>query len=159
MKKQGKELLKSAFNNNHNNVSVLIRKICGELIGTGAYRDVYIFKGDDDYVVKVERDMSNGNFANICEWRNYINNKDWNFLGKYLAECTHINQTGEILIQERVYHKDKTLYPKKIPKYFTDLKTTNFGWTKKGKFVSCDYSFFVMLTNSKGGLLKNAKWW
>jgi hypothetical protein len=135
----------------------IIKSICDEQIGTGVYRDVYVLKQNPKYVVKVERDMSKGSFANAMEWRNYIDNKDWNLLKEWLAPCELINETGEILIQKRVSWEGKCRkdLPKYIPDVFTDTKIMNFGWIGK-KFVCCDYSSLLLGTKGK---MKHAKWW
>lgn len=133
-----------------------IKFLCGEQIGEGLYRDVYVLKQNPNYVVKVEADPSRTTFANVTEWRNYIDNKDWKFLALWLASCEAINETGQILIQERVNwnNKKRKDYPKYIPSVFTDLKLKNFGWIGD-RFVCCDYSMFV-LGEVK---MKYAKWW
>ena len=68
-------------------------------------------------MVKVERNMKNGDFANVCEWRNYKNNKEWDWFEKWLSPCELISIDGRFLIQRRAYHKDKSEYPKKNTKY------------------------------------------
>src|SRR5687768_14078137 len=88
-------------------VNYVRKRICGELLGKGMYRDVFVLKAYPSYVVKIERNMSIGNFANAMEWRNFINNQEWTQLGPWLAPCEFINQTGTILIQERVYSDGK----------------------------------------------------
>lgn len=157
-KRQYKEVLELLSGKTVNQVH---KTLCGELLGTGCYRDVYVFKQFPDYVIKIERDMSTGNFANAMEFRNYINNKDWNLLSGWLASCELINVTGSVLIQERVYWDGKRRkdYPKYVPAIFTDLKLKNFGWIGE-RFVCCDYSFFpvfiIMVGKNK---MKYAKWW
>lgn len=124
-------------------VKQFIKKFCGEKIGEGCYRDVYIFKPDDRYVVKIEKDPSEARFANVTEWRNWIENKEWVQFSKYLAPCEAINETGQILVQRRVTRHiddDTKKFPKKIPSLFTDLKYFNFGWIGD-QFVCYDYSF------------------
>ncbi len=138
-------------------VNQTIKLICGDKIGSGAHRDVYILKQNPEYVVKIERDMSNGNFANVTEWRNYIDNKYWTWFEQWLAPCEMINETGQILIQRRVVPGRRKDYPKYIPKRFTDLKITNFGWIGD-RFVCCDYSYLMELME-RGNKLKYAKWW
>lgn len=137
------------------NINQCVRILCGEQIGEGLHRDVYVLKQNSDYVVKVERDPSRTNFANVMEWRNYVDNKDWKKLSCWLAPCEMINETGQILIQQRVYHNRKRKdYPKYIPSIFTDLKLKNFGWIGD-KFVCCDYPLFI-ISECK---MKYAKWW
>lgn len=134
-------------------------KICGKVIGKGMYRTVYELKRDPDYVVKIERDPSRGTFANVTEWRNYINNKDWNYLKDWLAPCIGINETGQVLIQQRIRHGRRKDYPKYVPAIFTDLKLSNFGWIGD-KFVCCDYSYFTPYIITAGkSKMKYAKWW
>jgi hypothetical protein len=136
----------------------LKKRICGKQIGVGLYRDVYVLKSNPNYVVKIERDMSTATFANVTEWRNYINNKEWKWFAEWLAPCEMINTNGQVLIQRRVEHRKREDYPKYIPGVFTDLKLQNFGWIGD-RFVCCDYSFipffFIKVGKSK---MKYAKW-
>lgn len=140
-----------------NNPNTIANRICGELIGKGLYRDVYVFKQNPDYVVKIERDMAIGNFANATEWRNYINNKEWKWLEQWLAPCELINLTGQILIQQRVEHRPRKFYPTHVPACFTDLKLANFGFIGD-RFVCCDYSFLTFVMKSSKAM-RYAKWW
>lgn len=139
-----------------------IRKlICGELIGLGLYRNVYVLKDNPAYVVKIENDMRHCVFANATEWMNYINNKEFKFLEEWLAPCEMISQTGQVLIQQRVYRdgKKKKDYPKHVPTMLTDLKYENFGWIG-ARFCCCDYSFMLTVTAAVGSKkFKRANWW
>src|SRR5687768_12087626 len=133
------------------------KKYCGKKLGSGLYRDVYIFKPDDRYVVKIERNMGTGAFANATEWRNYINNRQWTQLGPWLAPCEAISNSGQILIQQRavrIVDGGSKEYPSKIPSLLTDTKFFNFGWIGK-KFVCFDYSFLL----SCDFKMKKVKWW
>lgn len=146
---------------NGKSVNQVYKCLCGELLGKGVYRDVYVFKKYPAYVIKIERDMTRANFANVTEFRNYIQHKDWKFLSDWLAPCEIINQTGSILIQERVTWDGKRRkdYPKYVPAMFTDLKLKNFGWIGD-RLVCCDYSFipFYIVKVGKNSM-KYAKWW
>lgn len=130
------------------------RAFCGEKIGRGVYRDVYICKVDPHFVVKIERDMSEGYFTNVMEWRNWIDNKDWKQLSNWLAPCEAITESGQLLIQRRVQQYKSRPFPEKIPAIFTDLKRQNFGWIGQ-RFVCCDYPLFLI----RGFYWKKAKWW
>ena len=142
------------------NISIvqLKKRICGEQIGKGLYRNVYVLKQNPNYVVKIEGDLTTTQFANVTEWRNYINNKEWKWFEEWLAPCEMINETGQVLIQRRIEHKRRKDYPKYIPVMFTDLKLKNFGWIGD-RFVCCDYSFipFYIITTGKSKM-KYAKW-
>lgn len=137
-------------------VSQVKKKLCGKLLGSGLYRDVYECKINPKYVIKIERDPSLAAFANVTEWRNYQNNLEWRFINSWLAPCILINETGQVLIQERVSTEGKRRkdYPKYVPSLFTDLKLKNFGWIGD-RFVCCDYSYML---NSEPKM-KYAKWW
>lgn len=129
------------------------------MLGAGHFRDVYVLKQNPKYVVKIVRDPSRGSFANVTEWINYINNREWKFLAPYLAECELINETGQVMVQRRVEHRSKKEYPKEIPALFTDTKYKNFGWIGD-RFVCCDYSFIPIYFIVKGkSKFKRVKWW
>ncbi len=130
----------------YGDVNKLVKALCGELLGSGVYRDVYAFSGFPEYVIKIERDMNKGIFANVTEWRNYIDNAEFKWLEQQLAPCILINQTGQVLVQRRVEHRARKEYPKFIHWIFTDVKLSNFGWIGN-RFVCCDYSFLKMDLN------------
>lgn len=132
------------------------RALCGKKIGEGAYRRVYVLKQNKEFVIKIEKNYSNGDFANVMEWRNWVNNRDWKFLGPWLAPCEMINETGTILIQRRVYHRRRKDYPTHIPVFLTDTKLQNFGWIGE-QFVCCDYAFLPLSITGKS--MKRARWW
>lgn len=134
-----------------------VHSLCGQHIGSGLYRDVYVLKQDHRWVVKVERDMTTGVFANVTEWRNWIMNKEFTRVSKFLAPCVSINEYGNVLIQRRVRRVidgDKRLFPARIPNWLTDTKINNFGWIGN-QFVCCDYSFLVNCAFK----MKRAKYW
>lgn len=124
-------------------VKQVVKSICGEKLSHGCYRDVYVLKSNPDYVIKIERDMTKAMFANVTEWRNYIENKDWEKFGHWLAPCEMINETGQIMIQRRVERwvdNPKKRFPGKIPSLFSDRKKNNFGWIGD-QLVCFDYSW------------------
>lgn len=142
-------------------IATIQKSICGELLGRGVYRDVYVLKFNPEFVVKIERDPGTGQFANVTEWRNYNDFKDWDLLKDWLAPIELISETGQVMIQRRVSleGKRKKDFPAKIPWPFSDLKYKNFGWLN-GRFVCCDYSWFRYPTRKpKEGDLVTAKWW
>lgn len=144
--------------NSVNGKSLRIQKnfLCGELLDYGIHRDVYLSKHDSRYVIKIERDMSEGAFANVCEWRTWINNKDWKDLSKWLARSYLITEKGNLLVQQRVYFYKSREYPEKIPSLFTDLKKSNYGWVGN-QLKCCDYASLLM--NNHSLRLKKANWW
>lgn len=122
--------------------SDFIKQVCGDILGEGSYRDVYAMKDFPKLVIKIERSMDEANFANVTEFRNYINNRFWLALKDWLAPCWGITSDGVMMIQRRVTFRDPKHYPALIPSVFTDTKYSNYGWIGK-KFVACDYSFLT----------------
>lgn len=149
----------SIIKNTPNLTKSFEKKYCGDFIGSGIYRDVYIFKHDDRFVVKLERDIyKNGlSFQNVGEWRNWCEHLHYDAVAKFLAPCLTINRSGQILIQRRATRPidgDNRKPPKLIPNLLTDTKIFNFGWIGDD-FVSVDYSFMIR-TDLK---MKKAKYW
>lgn len=121
----------------------LFALICGDLIGFGAARSVFIHALDTTCVVKFEH--SSQWFQNVIEW------ETWHIVKrgkheKWFAPCMSISPCGMILVQRRttpLEHKD---YPRKLPVYLTDWKYSNYG-KLDGKFVCHDYGFPNLLGN------------
>jgi hypothetical protein len=115
---------------------------CGELLGEGAFRTVYTYGLNRDWVVKIARvkDTGLGRFDNIAEWDIYQNLKVHHpELLKYLAKPLHISSCGRVMIMERTTPlTDKDKLPKKIPAFLTDIKEDN--WGRIGRRIVChDY--------------------
>lgn len=141
-------------NNPIRTLNKFIKTYCGSMLGYGLYRDVYEYKIDTNYVIKIE-DTSKGSFSNVIEWRTWNDNEEWKAFSKWLAPSIAIDETGQILVQRRVIHKTIDKYPKVVPNLFTDFKIQNYGWIGK-QFVCCDYG--GLLVRSRLGM-KKAKWW
>lgn len=141
---------------NSKKLSFTKKNVCGELLDFGLHRNVYILKQNPHYVVKEEKDLSQGYYCNIMEFRTWINNKEWTTFSKWLAPSVMMRKDGYLLIQKRVRFYEKREYPSHIPSLFTDLKRTNFGWIGN-RLVCCDYAFLLM--NNHSLRLKKAKWW
>lgn len=141
----------------HRKVNTLVKAACGDFLGKGTYRDVYALKQDDRWVVKIERDMATATFANVTEWRNWINNAEYKIFSKYLSPCLAIDQTGQVLIQRRAKREidgAKIIYPDYLPNYLTDIHKANFGMIGK-QFVCIDYAFLI----TPAFRMKKVKYW
>lgn len=138
------------------NIRKLKAQLCGEKLGAGTFRDTYVLAHNPKYVVKIERDMSEGYFANVTEFRNFIEYRDWTFVNKWMAPCLFISNNGQVLIQRRANWdgKKRKDYPKQVPVVFTDTKISNCGWVCD-QFVFIDYSFMIV---NAGRKWKTAKW-
>lgn len=134
----------------------IYKRFCGEKIGFGMYRDVYLLKDNPYWVLKFEKADSK-RWCNIAEWLAYDQFRWYAKLAQYLAPNYFIEGSGRILIQRRVKHKDISEYPIRLPSIFTDLKRTNYGFIGE-QFVCCDYPFLAW-----GGYnpfyMRKANWW
>jgi hypothetical protein len=135
----------------------LFRLICGEKLGGGMSRTVYVFKPDPTKVIKIEDGTEK--FQNILEWEIW---RDISY-SKYknnFAECFFISPNGVYLIQERTEKPLKKDYPKMIPHFFGDIKCENYGIVyrkNKKHFVCHDYGNQAMGLHFKDKL-KKADW-
>jgi len=109
--------------------------LCGDKLGEGTTRRVYVCRLNEQYVVKVE--PRGTAFQNVEEWKAW-----WWACGHqkrhWLAPCEFISPCGLILIQQRVTPLRRGEHPRTIPAWLADLKKENFGMLD-GKVVACDY--------------------
>jgi hypothetical protein len=130
--------------------------VCGELLGTGAARQVYVCAFDPTWVVKL--DTSRGKFQNVREWAVWQNFKESAADKKWLAPVGCISDSGHWLMQRRTTPVSlielRRLAPR-VPKYFTDLKSANWGLLD-GVVVCHDYG---MSLHEVASGTKKAEWW
>lgn len=130
----------------------LLHLMCGERLGSGVSREVFVFKPDPTFVLKFETGA--GSFQNVLEeelWRNACNKTR-----KFLAPCISISANGAILLQKRTSLAVK--FPKKFPAFFTDLKRSNFGMLGN-KLVCHDYGYSRVYAVGLSLRLIKAEWW
>lgn len=134
----------------------LRRLLVGEMIGFGATRRVFDCKLSNKFVVKIQYV---GGFHNAIEF------EVWEAVGpaywwsRWFAECIFISNDGKLLIQEKVdMERAYSEYPKKIPRFFTDIKYDNYGFV--GNQLKCvDYSnVMAMLTGFLDKKFRSAHW-
>ena len=123
-----------------------INLVCGEFIGEGAYRDVYEYNINKNFVVKVERDENTN--ANVLEYEiwNRIKLTDTK---KWFAEIINISKNKRIIIQRKTKPLKSYDIPEKIPAFFGDVKEENFGWIKKQLVVYQSVLFKLIFPTSK----------
>jgi hypothetical protein len=123
--------------------------VAGRLIGTGAYRKVYVNRLDEETVVKVESES--GDFANVIEWEVWRDVKDHTAIAKFFAPCHFISPSGGVLIQSRTSPISFSDLPKRVPGFITDFHSRNWGLLN-GRPVCHDYG--NILFESDSGLKK-----
>lgn len=133
-------------------LKTVVAKFCGEYLGKGSYRMVYVLKSYPDFVIKIETDLKEKSFSNIVEYKNWVSST-YTPLSAWLAPCEWISCNGRLLVQRKVIHGTSKDYPTKIPSIFTDLKLSNYGFIN-GKFVSCDYASLLQEYKHK-----KISWW
>ena len=129
------------------------RLICGDVIGYGVGRTVYECEIRPDLVVKIE--TPSHSFQNQAEWRIW---SEWRYdadMKRWLAPCEAISPCGTVLLQKRTEPFPADAYPKKLPKFLTDTKRSNFGMFEK-RVVCHDYALVV--TTLSTAMVK-ADWW
>jgi hypothetical protein len=139
--------------------SDMFRLICGEKLGSGAYREVYRYALDTSLVIKIE--TGSQSFSNIIEW------ETWNEVrhtagmkhdyAKYFAPCIAISPCGTLLLQKYARPVCLEELPKEVPRFFTDLKQANFG-IYNGNFVCLDYGMHLLMTHGLSNKKRKADW-
>lgn len=128
--------------------------LCGDRIGQGSAREVFVLRTNPEYVIKIER--TGGSFQNICEW------ELWSFvsgspLEKWFAPCDMISDCGVMLVQRKVAPLRRSELPKRLPEFLCDLKPENFG-IFQGRFVCCDYGTMACAVHNTSRRMVPAKW-
>lgn len=128
--------------------------LCGDKIGEGINRKVYVCRLDPDWVVKLE--PGGTNFQNIEEWRAW----EWacgTAKQRWLAPCRYISPGGYVLIQRRVRPLMVKERPKLIPNWLTDIKPEHFG-KMDGKVVCVDYGTILCCFQDVPTKMVKARW-
>jgi len=127
---------------------------CGEFLGSGAHRDVYVYGMDPDWVVKVEAVAHS--FSNVREWDIWNDAREMGpHFSEWLAPCMSISPCGIVLIQRRT--KPARTLPDKVPAWMTDLKPANFGRLGK-RVVAHDYGNNLICSGGLTTKLRKANW-
>lgn len=135
--------------------------ICGEHVGTGASRTVYLYEPNPtNTVVKVE--TTRGWHQNAKEWAVWHSVKEHKKLKLWFAPCIRMSDLCVFLLQERTHpvtlRELKKELPK-VPQIFTDLKAGNWGRTEAGRIVCHDYGNCLATETGMTCRLKTANWW
>lgn len=116
----------------------LLGFICGEHLGSGAYREVFVYRPDPSCVIKIEQGA--GAFANVREWELWNGVRHSKETAQWLAPCIDISPCGIFLLMKRTrpLRKEDKL-PLQLPEFMTDIQCKNFGVIGK-KIVCHDYA-------------------
>lgn len=126
---------------NEDIVNDMISSLCGEKIGSGQFRDVFHYKLDDRYVIKLERGETRGNVTEELLWYEVQGLKgELAWVKKWFASINWVSPNGKILVMEKTEIRKGKKRPDKVPYFFMDVKYDNFGWIGN-RFVCHDYGF------------------
>lgn len=128
--------------------------ICGDLLGIGQHRAVFVYTPDPSCVIKFQRQIGPQNwlewqlFHDLFEHANQL----------LLAPCLRISENGIWLVQRRTQPVPKNFqWPKKIPEFITDTKRPNFGIYKK-RLVCHDYANNLCENYARTVKMKKVEW-
>ena len=130
--------------------------IKGKYLGSGAYREVFVFALDPKFVVKIAK--HGGREVNLLENRIWWEICYQKTLARWFAPVISCSEAGKYLIQKRVDMIPKKEYPKELPGFFTDTKYGNFGLLDN-KFVCFDFGCFNVWESIKTNKTRKVKWW
>ena len=119
----------------------LFEFIFGECIGNGASRAVYVFNPNPKYVIKVQVDNMPGYNKNLREyelWNRMNWDEEMEDIKKWFAPVKLLSRHNRLLLQPRCEPLPKARIPKKVPHFFRDLKSDNWGLLNN-KVVCFDY--------------------
>ncbi len=137
-----------------------IRFMCGELLGDGISREVFVYRGNANFVVKVEINTT-ARFQNVMEYNFWQDAKGCSEIMKWIAPCVRISPYGNWMIQERtmpVTLAELRKRHKRIPVWLSDSKDTNWGRLPNGKIVCHDYGIHLAVPSMRAAM-KKADWW
>lgn len=134
-----------------------VTSLCGEHLGSGAFRSVFNYVLDDKYVIKVEPKNTN---CNTIEYMMYNEiqhlSGDLEWVKKWFAPVKWISPNGRLLVMQKTKphnNKTKKKRPCKIPKFLWDVKEENFGWI--GNNYAChDYGQLYNLIDYSKKMVK-----
>lgn len=137
--------------------------LCGKYLGAGIHREVFEYKPDPKWVIKIDIGDRHANIMEEEIWAHVVDViqkvggrqlKDWFAPVKQLSPC------GRVVLQRKCNTKfDRDKFPKKIPDFFSDTKYQNWGLLN-GLVVCFDYANNLALTNGLfTGKMKPANWW
>ena len=124
--------------NNPFDMHDLLRMCIGDFISAGEYRTVFDWNLKKGVVVKYchKQDQS-PNFIEYAIWQSVKGTK----YEKWFCPVLGISPCGNFLLMKKVRPlKETDKLPKKMPNFFSDIHTGNFGWIGN-QLVCIDYQF------------------
>ena len=124
--------------NNPFDMQDLLRMCVGDFIAAGEYRSVFDWSLKKGVVVKYcHKDDCSPNWTEYSIWNAVKGTK----YEKWFCPVLEISPCGSFLLMKKARSiKETDKLPKKLPNFFTDIHTGNFGWIGS-QLVCTDYQF------------------
>lgn len=132
----------------------LVRFFLGDLIGFGANRYVFECVMNPKLVVKID---FGSDFSNVIEWETWKSVMDIKGVKEWFAPVHNISPCGNIMTQSKCKEIPDGKYPKQIPRFFCDVKPSNFGLLN-GKVVCFDYGMHYLLEKGMSPVMRKVNW-
>ena len=118
----------------------MVRFCLGDFINSGQSRIVFEWKFRPNTVIKFcKADDCQSNWTEYAIWESVKDTKN----AKWFCPVIDISPCGRFLLMEKaraITNEDKL--PKKLPNFFTDIHTGNFGYIDD-RLVCIDYQFIT----------------
>jgi len=116
----------------------MVRFCLGDYIAGGSSRMVFDWKFRPNTVIKFcKADDCQSNWTEYAVWESVKDTK----YAKWFSPVIDISPCGRFLLMEKAKEiKIEDKLPKKLPNFFTDIHTGNFGWIDN-RLVCIDYQF------------------
>jgi hypothetical protein len=131
----------------------LVNMMCGERLGSGIGREVFVNSLDKTQVIKFEGNACS--FQNVIEWETWKRVVGTEF-ERWFAPCISISPNGSVLIQARTTVPTK--FPDQMPVFLTDFKRANYG-VYKGRVVAHDYGTNLLMERGMSKRMRKPYWW
>ena len=116
----------------------LVRFCLGDFIASGKYRTVFDWDLKPNTIVKYcHSENCQPNWTEYAIWQAVKDTKN----SKWFCPVIDISPCGRFLLMKKAKAlKSTDRLPKKLPNFFSDIHTGNFGWIGK-QLVCFDYQF------------------
>ena len=128
--------------------------LCGDRLGHGMSREVFRYALDERYVIKFE--LVEHRFQNAAEADVWDAVKHTEF-ARWFAPVYSISGCGRVMLQRYAAPLAAIALPAEVPRWFTDLKPSN--WGRIGKQPVCvDYGRTLLVTHGLSRRMRRADW-
>lgn len=132
----------------------LLEFLCGRRLGFGMSREVFVWRPDPKYVVKIE--LTQHTFQNVAEVEAWQTVEHTEFK-RWFAPVKAISGCGRFLLMRRAEPISTMSLPADMPKFLTDFKQENYGVIGK-QVVAVDYGRNLLSTVGLTKRMQKAHW-